>query len=118
MKREVAERVLQVFRQTGRGAVNVERFVSIGGIVRLRRDADIDRRALVEPPKEFGAGEAGFQLAEFLPNFPAMDEMVGLFPELDFSQFTIVPTVGDYAMLRRRHTCRRSPTTPALLSMR
>ena len=52
------------------------------------------------PPKEFGACKAGDQFAQFLPNLPAMYEVIRLPPELDFCELAIVPTVAHDPMLR------------------
>ncbi len=83
-----------------RPGINVEHFSAIGGIHGARGDGVIRGGIHVIPPKKFCAGEAGFQFAEFLPNFPAMDEMIGLLPELNLGQFAIIPTIGDDAVLR------------------
>ena len=40
--------------------------------------------------------------SEFIPDFGLLHQMVGLFPELDFGQFAVVPAVADDAVLRRR----------------
>ena len=50
--------------------------------------------------KSFAQVNFGFALAQFVPDFSAVDEVVGLFPKLDFGQFAIIPAVGDDAVLR------------------
>ena len=40
--------------------------------------------------------------AQRVPDFWAVDEVVGLFPELDFGEFAVEPAVADDAVLRRR----------------
>src|SRR6185437_239267 len=82
--------------------VNVEDLAAIGGIHRSRRDRIIRGGIHVVPPKKFRAGEVWVALAQFLPEFASVHEMVGLFPELDFGEFAVVPAVADDAMRVRR----------------
>src|SRR5204863_8193390 len=75
---------------------------AIGRIERARRDRIIDAGMHVVPPKKFGAGELRIVLPKFLPDFPALDQMIGLFPKLNFLQFPTIPAIADDAMLERQ----------------
>jgi hypothetical protein len=45
----------------------------------------------VVPPEKFGTGEFGIFSMEGIPDFQRGDEVIGLYPELNFGEFTIVP---------------------------
>src|SRR5690349_9989471 len=79
--------------------VNIEYFASIRGIHRPGRDGKIGGRVHVVPPEKFRAGEGGLGGTQFFPKLPALNEVVRLFPELDFSQFAVIPTVAHNAVL-------------------
>ena len=78
--------------------VDVEDFAAVGGIHRARGDGIIRGGIHVVPPEKFGAGKLGILLAKGVPDFGRGDEVVGLFPELDFGEVAIVPAVGDDAV--------------------
>ena len=56
--------------------------------------------------KQFAIDDLRFTIcrlfAEFVPDFRALNEVVRLFPELDFGKFAVEPAVADDAVLRRR----------------
>ena len=56
----------------------------------------------VVPPEEFGAGGVRDFFPEGVPDLFAVDDVIGLFPKADFGGLTVVPAVGDDAVLLRR----------------
>src|SRR5262245_50541791 len=98
-KRKRAEFVLQfVAKAIGIGK-DVKRLVAIGAVVRFGRDADVNGRALVEPPEEFRATKR--LAALYRPPSRrgierlGLEQPVGLLPKADFHGVAIQPAVAD-----------------------
>lgn len=88
----------------GRG-VDIKNLAAIGGISGARGNGVIDTRIHIEPPEELGAGKGRIGGAEGGPDFFGGDHVVGLFPEMNFGQLTVVPAVADDAVAARADAC-------------
>ena len=85
--------------------VDVEVLRTIRRVERARGDCEVRGGVHVIPPEELGAGEARHGFPQGVPDFFTVDYMVRLLPEADFGALTVIPAVGDDAMLRRRGAC-------------
>jgi len=73
--------------------VDIEDLAAIRGIKRARCDGEIHGGIHVEPPKKFRAGELRFQVAHFLPEFAAMNQVYAQFFGSDKPARTTVEAV-------------------------
>ena len=94
-----AEVFFDAIPQGHRVSVDVEDFAAIGRVERARGDGDVRCGVHVEPPEELGAGELGIDTAEGLPEFFAVHELLGLFPEAVLGVVAVIPAVGDDAVI-------------------
>lgn len=83
-------------------AVAVGDFAAIGFVDGAGGDGEVGGGVHVVPPEHVGAGDGWIAAAGGFPDFFALHEMVGLFPELDFRQLAVVPAVADDAVLLGR----------------
>src|SRR5688572_5392490 len=98
-ERKFAEIFFDFFANGIRRRVNIENFSAIGGIHRARGDGIIGGGIHVVPPKKFCAGELRIKRAQFIPDFFPVNDVIGLFPELNFRELAIVPTVADDSVM-------------------
>ncbi len=104
-KRKVAKFLFQVLGHAVRRAQDIESLVAVRSVVRLGSDADIDRRALVEPPEQLGAAKGPAPFGSAAPGGHIdrlrLQQPIGLLPETDLAGFTKEPAVADDAVPRR-----------------
>ena len=65
--------------------IDVRDLPAIGQIVRPWSNAEICTRIHVVPPEKLGRRMSGTLLTKRLPDFLALDKMVGLLPKMVFS---------------------------------
>src|SRR5262249_43784246 len=97
-----------------RRSINIENLPSVRGVHRAWGDGIIRARIHVVPPEQLRAGELRVHLPKLVPEFSTAHQVIRLLPELDLSQFAVVPPVAYNAVLRRwiagqvRRLCRAS----------
>ena len=82
-------------------SINVEDLAAIGWIARPWSNRIIRAGIHVIPPEQLGAGEARFQGAQFLPDFSALHQAIGLLPKMDLSEVPVIPAIGHNPVPRR-----------------
>lgn len=92
------------FPEVHRLGVDVKDFAAVSRVHGARCDGPIGGGIHVIPPEEFGAGEVrAVESAQCFPDARALNEFVGLFPELNFAHAFVVPAVaGDGVLFRRK----------------
>src|SRR5947209_20151185 len=103
-KRKVANLCFQSPRQCGGIAVYIGNLPPVGRIDGTWRNRIICAAVHVVPPEHFGAGELGITPPCGIPNFFALDEVVGLTPEPDLSHIPEIPSICDDAMTTGHET--------------
>ena len=101
-QREGPELVLQAGSQIGGFGVHVREFAPVGFIDWARGHGVVRTRVHVMPPEHHATRNGRVALARRLPHLFAVDEVVGLFPEVNLSQIAVVPPVADDAVFARR----------------
>lgn len=84
--------------------MNVEDLSAIGGIQRPGSDREVRLGIHVVPPEQLRAGETWNLTAQGLPELFSSNDMIALFPEPDLGGFSIIPAIGDGAVLARGFT--------------
>ena len=105
-KRKLPECRLERGTQTLRVGGDIKKLRAIGAVNRPRSHREIYRGTHVVPPKQVRDPKTGPSLTQNFPHLGSRHQTVRLFPKMDLSQPSVMPTVG-YNPVNRRPLSRQ-----------